>query len=281
MADRVWQIADGKSRIANRPTTEPPNYQTIALSHYRTTMKNKFLALITILFFASACRAPNEATPAPIQNATATLAPTVAPINTRTDRRAPTLAPPGTATLAAAFAPSLAAAFTPSLAAAFTPSPPTGTATLAAAFTPTLAPTFTALSSPTSARPNASPIPTLARAVYVMSFSIDPPAPKSKPAQFLFHIQFLNTTGDVVQYPRWRVLIVPKGQTKAVGDPQGASKDIANGASEQQTEFWSIKTALGCEAFTAQPVWENEDAKQTPFLKPDGKNIVLEFQVCP
>jgi len=117
--------------------------------------------------------------------------------------------------------------------------------------------------------------------VYVTGLSVDPPAPKSKPAEFRFHVKFLNTVGENVNYPRWRVLILPKGQTKAVGDPQGASKTIVNGASEQTTGVWSIKVAFGCESFVAQPVWENEDGKQTPLAMPDGKSAALEFQVCP
>lgn len=112
-------------------------------------------------------------------------------------------------------------------------------------------------------------------------FQMDPAAPKSKPAEFFFTVSFLNTVGENVNYSRWRVLIFPKGQTNAIGDPRGISKTIANGTSQQITEAWSIKVTSVCESFLAQPVWENEDGKQTPVPQPDGKNLTLEFQVCP
>ena len=44
--------------------------------------------------------------------------------------------------------------------------------------------------------------PELAAAVYVTALSVDPPEPKSKPAEFLFHVSFLNTVGENVNSPR-------------------------------------------------------------------------------
>lgn len=220
------------------------------------------LCAITVL---SACggtaATPTAPAAAPtVQNAT--LAPATLPAaSTRTDRRAPTLAPtaPPTET-----------------------SNPTAlpTETSVATSVPTLAPTTLPAATATRAVVTV-PTQTLAPAVYVMAFSIDPPAPKSKPAQFLFHVAFLNTVGENVNYAHWRVLIFPKGQTKAVGDPQGQSKTIVPGASAQDTEAWSIRVTAGCETFTAQPIWENEDGKQTPLLQPGGQNLTLDFQVCP
>ncbi|TAH50703.1 MAG: hypothetical protein EYC68_12765 [Chloroflexota bacterium] len=222
----------------------------------------QFLLIFITLLFVSACSAPatpatSEATVAPqSQNATAP-APTALPVsNSSADRRAPTLAPSATPTELA------------------TPTPrPTNTETSV--------PTATAPPPASNTRANATATPNLAPAVYVTRIQVDPPAPKSKPAEFLFKVAFLNTVGENVNYPRWRVLIFPKGQAKPVGDPQGASKTIVNGASEQTTEVWSIRVTGACETFTAQPIWEDENGKQTALPQPDGKNIVLEFQVCP
>lgn len=231
-------------------------------------MNRTLLVLVAILLWVSACSAPNTAAPteplpAPtLQNATAAVLPTIPVASTRTDRRAPTLGPTKTATNVPTDTP-----------------PPTETPLPSAAST--LAPSATALPSATAPRPAATATPNLAAGVYVTALRVDPPAPRSKPAQFLFRVSFLNTVGQAVNYARWRVLIFPQGQIKAVGDPQGASKTIANGASEQTTELWSIRVGAGCESFTAQPVWEDENGKQTPLPKTDGTPMILEFQVCP
>lgn len=224
-------------------------------------MKQYLLIFFTLLF-VSACSSPgtptaSQATVAPtLQNATAP-APTTIPVsNSSADRRAPTLAPSATPTEPATAMPR-----------------PTSTETSA--------PTATAPPPASNTRANTTATPKLASAVYVTQIQIEPPTPKSKPAEFSFKVAFLNTVGENVNYPRWRVLIFPKGQTKSVGDPQGASKTIVNGASEQMTEAWSIRVTGACEIFTAQPIWEDENGKQTPLPQPDGKNIVLEFQVCP
>lgn len=233
-------------------------------------MKLKSLVLLPILILISACSAPDTAAPmtptlASTKQTAATSVPATLPVvSTRTDRRAPTLAPTVAATATARVTPTEI---------------PTATAAATNTTIATVAPTETVRPT-TASQPIATATPAAAAGVYVTSFQLDPPAPKSKPAQFVFHVGFLNTVGQVVNYPRWRVLIIPKGQTKAQGDPQGESKTIANGASNQNTEVWSIKVITGCETYTAQPVWQDEDGRQTPFTQPDGKPVGLEFQVC-
>jgi hypothetical protein len=226
-------------------------------------------ALLTVMFVFAACSAPAASPQTPVPTATvpatnATPTATVFVSSSDGGRRAPTLAPTATATEV------------------LEPTPTTiPSATALPSSTATTLPSATARVLPTNTRPNALPTPQLAAGVYVTSFQIDPPAPKSKPSEFLFHVSFLNTVGENVNYPRWRVLILPKGQSRAVGDPQGRSKTIVNGASKQMTEAWSINVNAVCESFVAQPVWENEDGKQTPFPQPDGKIPTIEFQVCP
>ena len=187
-------------------------------------------------------------------------------VSTTVDRRAPTLAPTHTPT-------TVPATEIPPTA---TPLFPTIAATAAASLTraPTTAPKTAA---PNTATPNTNPAP----GVYVTAITITPPQPKSKPAEFFFTLAFLNTVGDNVNYPRWRVLIFPKDSNKPLGDPEGTSKTIPNGASEQNTKAWSIKVQSACETFIAQPIWETEDGRQNAFAQPDGKSLTMEFQVCP
>lgn len=236
-------------------------------------MKPNLLLMIVLLFGVSACGGESATTtpePPTVAPTAVTAFRTAIPVvSTRTDRRASTLAPTGTPSQVPSVPP---VTDTPTLAATFTVVP-SETATRA------LVPSTRLPSTPT--RVAGSPTPKLAPAVYVTALQIDPPAPKPKPAQFVFHVSFLNTVGEVVNYPRWRVLIFPKGQTKVIGDPQGASKTIANADSRQDTGPWSINAQATCEAFVAQPIWEREDGKQVPFLQPDGRNITIEFQVCP
>lgn len=228
-------------------------------------MKRNLLLMSALLFFANACSTPSPtAQPAP------TVAPSATPpafrteipvSNTRTNRVAPTLAPTTKPTIAPTeIIPPTAA--------------PTDQPTLAPTTVPTKVPSTVASSF-------ATPTLKLAPAVYVTNLKITPPQPKNKPAEFLFTVSFLNTVDENVNYPRWRVLIFSQGTAKPIGDPEGLSKTIVNGASTQDTKPWSIKVGVSCENFTAQPVWEDENGKQTVLVQPDGKPSTLEFQICP
>jgi hypothetical protein len=223
--------------------------------------KNLLFAMLVLCL--SACStatpaAPAQPTSAPPTQNVAPVSTEIPVVNTRTDRRAPTLAPtePATAVPTASETPT-----------------PSATATLAA--------TETSLPLSTPSKPAPTATLELAAGVYVTAFRVEPAQPKSKPAEFHFHLAFLNTVGEAVNYPRWRVLIFPKGQDKAIGDPQGESKTIANGASEQNTQAWSINVTSVCETFTARPIWEREDRVQVPLPAPDGNIPSIEFQVCP
>lgn len=225
-------------------------------------MKKPFtvFAIGCAIFFLNACTSsatiPTEIAPTLAPSAqTATPEPTAAAISTRVERRAPTLAPTATETIVLP--------------------------TAIPSATPTVESSATPLPLATNTRAQGVPTAPLAKAVYVTKLQIQPPAPKSKPSEFFFVVNFLNTVGENVNYPRWRVLIFPKGQTKPIGDPQGESKTIANGASQQNTERWSIKVGNGCETFTAQPVWQDENGKQNPLAQTDGKPVTMDFQVCP
>lgn len=231
------------------------------------------LAFVILLLSVAACGGA-DSTPSPTRTPTQVAQPTIA-LPTATQfvanpdgvRRAPTIAPTEIATAL----PSVTATIVP------TEAP---TATVLPTNTATALPVATAVVA-AKTRPAPTDAPNPAPGVYVTGFRLDPPAPKTKPAEFFFTVNFLNTVGEPVNYPLWRVLILPRGQTKAVGDPRGASKTIAVGASEQKTEPWSIRAASACDAYTAQPVWQDEEGRQTPLNKPDGSSVTLDFQVCP
>jgi hypothetical protein len=236
----------------------------------------KQCAPLLAIFFIAACSAqtnptaPPEPTVAP--SATAPAFRTEIPVvNTRTDRVAPTLAP--TQSTAEIPAETIAA--------------PTETLAVATtAPTETLPPTTAPTNAPanviaTTAPTILSSTTNLAPAVYVTDLKITPPQPQNKPAEFFFTVSFLNTVGETVNYPRWRVLIFPKGQTNTIGDPEGLSKTIAADASTQNTKPWSIKVGTACETFVAQPIWQDENGSRHELVQPDGKPLTLEFEICP
>ncbi len=222
--------------------------------------------LLTLIIFASACSAATNPTAPPEPTVAPSAAPAfrteVSAVNTRTDRIAPTLAPTLPPTAIPATAPA-----------------PTETAP------PTAAPTTTPARAQTDSASSATPAPptesNLAPAVYVTALKINPPQPQNKPAEFFFTVAFLNTVGANVNYPRWRVLIFPKGANNTIGDPEGLSKTIADGASTQDTKAWSIKVTSACETFVAQPIWQDENGSRHTLAQPDGKPLTLEFQICP
>lgn len=223
--------------------------------------------LLLGIFFTSACTSPASVPTDAAPNTAPTIPPptappTDAPISTRVERRAPTLESTATET-------------------EIPPATEIPSATATEFSTATRAATETAIPAATDTRPPVTATALLEKAVYVTALKIEPPAPKAKPAEFFFTVNFLNTVGENVNYPRWRVLIFPKGQSRAIGDPQGVSKTIVNGVSQQTTENWSINLQGVCETFVAQPAWEGEDGSRNPFPQPNGANIELEFQVCP
>lgn len=237
-------------------------------------MKPYLCVLCALIFFASACSAETPPTAPPPTAAPSATAPAfrteIPAVNTRTDRVAPTRAPTTEPTRAPT-----------------EPPPPTDAPTLAPTETvpPTLAPTVApteTLPPPNAPTEQPTTAPSnLAPGVYVTDLKLTPPQPQNKPAEFFFTVAFLNTVGENVNYPRWRVLIFPKGQTNTIGDPEGSSKTIAVGASTQDTKPWSIRVTNVCESFVAQPAWEGEDASRHILVQPDDKPLTLEFQICP
>ncbi|MCC7164617.1 MAG: hypothetical protein IT331_19135 [Anaerolineae bacterium] len=237
-------------------------------------MRSGIIALTSLILLSSvAACGGSDSTPSPSPTPTqaaqaAVVVPTATLFVANPDgvRRAPTIAPTEIPTVV-----------------------PSATATTV----PTALPTATALPTNTSTalpvaatvaatgtRPAPTGAPQLAPGVYVTAFRVDPPAPKTKPAQFFFTVNFLNTVGEPVNYPLWRVLIFRKGETNSIGDPQGVSKTIAI-ESSQQTTLPTAINVTSCESFVAQPVWQDEEGRRIPLNMPDGSSVTLEFQVCP
>lgn len=151
---------------------------------------------------------------------------------------------------------------------------PTATVPLpTATLPPSPAPGNTAAPTP---RPAATATPALAPAVYVSRIVFTP----LDPPNFAFQVSFVNTVGQTVSYPNWRVLIYAAGSQKSIGDPKGTSKNIAVGNSDQSTVPWKIGVGQ-CEYFTGQPIWEAGDGSRVPFKQPNGQDISVSFQLCP
>lgn len=152
----------------------------------------------------------------------------------------------------------------------------TATSTSPSATVPLIISTLPSTSPPL---PKNTPESQIAPGLYVTAIHVDPPDPKSTPAQFVFRVTFLNSTGAPAQIPRWRVLIFRPGAKKAMGDPRGVPGEGAQGTSEQVTQPWKIKV-MGCEPFYGKLYREDEGGRQTPWLKPDGQELTVSFQVC-
>lgn len=139
-------------------------------------------------------------------------------------------------------------------------------------------------SSPTRAvLPTAVPTaaPQAPPGVYALSIRYAQVDPNAKPTQLVFTVNFLNNTGTDASYAHWRVLVYRQGElNKSFGDTSGVKKIIPNGTSNQETVPWKINVG-SCENFVAVPVWEDNEARRIPFLKPDGSSLSTQFQVCP
>lgn len=218
--------------------------------------------------------------PTPPSVSTAESPPTVL-FATRVERRAPTLAP-ATATLlpsATSVPPTATLVPSPSASPTAQPSPtPVPASPIPTTRVPATA--IPATRVPASPTRLVTATPTVAPGVYVTALSVEPPQPRSKPATFFFRVRFLNTTGKPQSF-LWRVLIFPAGAPNSTGDPQGDVRILPAGVSDQVTRVWDINTPINCESYTAQPVWQDDAGRRTPFLQPDGAPLTLAFQVCP
>lgn len=122
----------------------------------------------------------------------------------------------------------------------------------------------------------ATPTPNLAPGVYVSRIVYQPlDAPN-----FQFKLTFLNTTDAPVTYANWRVPFFQAGAKNSVGAPRGLDKTIPVGATELVTEVWKVGVGQ-CTPYTARPVSEDSEGRQTQFIAPNGQPIAFDFQICP
>ncbi|OQY87754.1 MAG: hypothetical protein B6D41_11485 [Chloroflexi bacterium UTCFX4] len=154
---------------------------------------------------------------------------------------------------------------------------PTATATIqknapTASVENTAAPTLPVLAT----APAATPTPKLAPGVYVSRIVYQPlDAPN-----FQFKVTFVNTTGAPVTYTNWRVPFFDPGAKNSTGAPKGLAKTIPVGVTELVTEVWKVGVGQ-CTPYTARPVSEDGEGRQTQFIAPDGQPVALDFQICP
>ncbi|TAH50702.1 MAG: hypothetical protein EYC68_12760 [Chloroflexota bacterium] len=143
--------------------------------------------------------------------------------------------------------------------------------------TVTAAPTVTAASSPPpSPTRAASPTPNVAPGVYISRIVYQPLGGPN----FQFKVTFLNTTDAPVTYSKWLVPFFEPGAKNSMGAPKGVENTIPVGTSEQLTETWKVGVGQ-CTPFTAKPVSQDQDGRQTPFALTNGQPATLDFQLCP
>lgn len=159
------------------------------------------------------------------------------------------------------------------------PSPPPPTPPPAP---PTALPATPTRAAPTNTRrPAPTPTPAAPSGVYALDIRYAPIDANERPLRLVFTVKFLNSTGTDVNYTRWLVAVFRPGETKSFGDVKGSSKTVKSGDSELSTDPYRAPNVGGCESYVAKPFWDSEDTGRTPFLKPDGTQPTLSFQICP
>lgn len=165
---------------------------------------------------------------------------------------------------------------------------------------PTALPTATrpptALPSPTQSQatatrrpPTATPPPPTATqlaappGVYVTGMRVDPANPRAG-QPILFHVSFVNTM-DRAQLYNWCVVIwKPENYPdprRSDGISTCSPREIPQGTSELEAPGWNVARIGGCEQKLAKPVHLDPAGARIPFDSTDGKDLFLDFNLCP
>lgn len=154
----------------------------------------------------------------------------------------------------------------------FTPPPPTATADADASPVATLTAT------------DSAPAPTVAvkPGVYVSSLRFDPRAPKrGEPVVFL--PTFVNATGKPQSF-KWLVEIweATGNKKNPYGQADARQQQIPPGTTELATgNSWKVAGGGPCIPFRARAVYEDDQTRRIPFKQTNGKDLWVNFQVCP
>jgi hypothetical protein len=116
--------------------------------------------------------------------------------------------------------------------------------------------------------------------VYVSNLRVAPRAPKrGQPVSFF--ATFINSTGKG-QNHKWLVEIWQTDTNKRYGQADGAQHEIPAGTHERATgDSWKVAGGGPCIAFRAHVVYEDDQARRVSFLRTNGSELWLPFQVCP
>lgn len=146
--------------------------------------------------------------------------------------------------------------------------------------TPTAEPT-SALATRTTT-PAASPTIAVRPGLYISGLRFVPSTPK-RGDPVTFYATFLNTTGREQHY-KWLVEIWETDSTKKnpYGQADNLEQLIPSGTSERATGD-SFKVAGGgpCVPFRAHVVYVDDQGRRVPFLRTNGTELWVPFQVCP
>jgi hypothetical protein len=143
-------------------------------------------------------------------------------------------------------------------------------------------PTRTAVPTASPLPPTAVPTVAIAPGVYVTGIRVDPAVPK-RAQPVLFHVTFLNTTGNPTGF-RWRVRVFkPENLRNALGDTAPLNASIPVGTTELVTaDNWHLSGNIDCISLVAQVFWVDPQTQQEgEFAYVNGTRVTSNFQVCP
>ncbi|MCC7160921.1 MAG: hypothetical protein IT331_00360 [Anaerolineae bacterium] len=134
----------------------------------------------------------------------------------------------------------------------------------------------------TPTAPSVAPTAAVRPGIYVTGLRFAPGAPK-RGQPMTFYATFLNTTGRDQNY-KWLVEIWETNTNKKnpYGQADHLEQLIPTGANERATGD-SFKVAGGgpCISFRAHVVFVDDQGRRVPFLRTNGVELWVPFQVCP
>ncbi len=144
----------------------------------------------------------------------------------------------------------------------------------------TLAPTRPRATSTTAVVATPTLLPEGMPKVFVTALRVEPATPKADQGGTFF-VTFQNVSGQNQGY-NWAVEIWDVDNTKhpfGLTTPQNST--LPSGVSTQASTGWNVKGLGECHGYRARAVARDEDDNRTAFVKPDGTELWLDFNVCP
>lgn len=163
----------------------------------------------------------------------------------------------------------------------FTPPTATPTVDVNATLIPTPTDEPFGLATPTSPT-DVLPTVAIKPGVYVTGLRFTPRTLK-RGQPITFFATFVNSTGKPITY-KWLVEIWEQDPNKKnpYGQADAQQREIPVGTHELQTgDSWKVAGGGPCQPFRARVVYENDQAQRIAFIRTNGSDLWVTFQVCP